>query len=89
VQSTPPLCHFSGCGSGSAVDSDSSAVQVVGDSGTIATVVLARSSTALAMEPTSARDGPHRLVLVTCEGYDPATGEYASNVVVTMKPAAP
>jgi hypothetical protein len=30
--------------------------------------------------------GPHRLVLVTCEGYDPATGEYASNVVVTMKP---
>jgi hypothetical protein len=33
------------------------------------------------------QDGPHRLVLVTCEDYDPATGEYASNVVVTMKPA--
>ncbi len=27
--------------------------------------------------------GPHRLVIVTCEGYDPATGHYDSNVVLT------
>ncbi len=30
-----------------------------------------------------AQSGPHRLVIVTCEDYDPATGDYASNVVVT------
>jgi sortase (surface protein transpeptidase) len=28
---------------------------------------------------------PH-LVLVTCEDYDPATGHYTSNVVVTLDP---
>jgi Sortase domain len=27
-----------------------------------------------------------RLVLVTCEGYDPATGHYDSNVVLTAEP---
>lgn len=31
------------------------------------------------------QDGPHKLVLVTCEGYDPATRTYADNVVVTAK----
>jgi hypothetical protein len=30
--------------------------------------------------------GPHRLVVVTCEDYDAATGEYASNVVLTATP---
>jgi hypothetical protein len=32
------------------------------------------------------QDGPHKLVLVTCEGYDPATRTYADNVVVTALP---
>jgi hypothetical protein len=32
--------------------------------------------------------GPHKLVLVTCEGYDPATGHYSSNVVVVARPEA-
>ncbi len=30
--------------------------------------------------------GRHRLVLVTCEDYDAATGHYASNVVVVLEP---
>ena len=30
--------------------------------------------------------GPPRLVLVTCEDYDPDTGHYASNVVVVATP---
>jgi len=34
------------------------------------------------------QDGPPRLVLVTCEGYDPTTGRYADNVVVTAVPAS-
>lgn len=29
--------------------------------------------------------GSHRLVVVTCEDYDPATGHYASNVVMVAK----
>ena len=29
--------------------------------------------------------GPHRLVVVTCEDYNPATGHYASNVVMVAK----
>jgi hypothetical protein len=29
------------------------------------------------------QSGPHKLVLVTCEGYDPATRTYSDNVVVT------
>lgn len=32
-----------------------------------------------------AQDGKPRLVLVTCEGYDPATGHYEDNVVVTLR----
>jgi Sortase domain len=32
--------------------------------------------------------GPPKLVLVTCEDYDPATGHYASNVVVVLEPVA-
>lgn len=32
------------------------------------------------------QDGQPRLVLVTCEDYDPATGHYASNVVVVLRP---
>jgi sortase (surface protein transpeptidase) len=32
--------------------------------------------------------GSHRLVVVTCEDYDPATGHYASNVVLTAVPTA-
>jgi len=27
-------------------------------------------------------DGPHRLILMTCEDYDPSTREYKSNVIV-------
>ena len=30
-----------------------------------------------------AQSGPHRLVIVTCEDYNPATGHYDSNVVLT------
>lgn len=30
--------------------------------------------------------GSHRLVVVTCEDYDPVTGHYASNVVMVAKP---
>jgi Sortase domain len=33
-----------------------------------------------------AQTGSPNLVLVTCENYDPATGHYASNVVVTLDP---
>ena len=33
------------------------------------------------------QEGPHRLVLVTCEGYDPDTRTYSDNVVVTATPA--
>ena len=33
-----------------------------------------------------AQTGRPKLVLVTCEDYDPTTGHYASNVVVTSKP---
>lgn len=29
--------------------------------------------------------GPHRLVVVTCEDYNPATGHYSSNVVMVAK----
>ena len=43
------------------------------------------SKTALAEQAPRlfAQTGPHRLVIVTCEGYDPATGHYDSNVVLT------
>jgi hypothetical protein len=30
--------------------------------------------------------GEHRLVVVTCEGYGPASGHYDSNVVLTATP---
>lgn len=33
-----------------------------------------------------APSGPHRLVVVTCADYDPATGHYRSNVVLTATP---
>ncbi|MDH2413057.1 class F sortase [Nocardioides sp. CER19] len=33
-----------------------------------------------------AQDGASKLVVVTCEGYDPSTGHYADNVVVIAKP---
>lgn len=32
------------------------------------------------------QNGEHKLVVVTCEGYDPATGHYADNVVVVARP---
>ena len=35
-----------------------------------------------------AQSGPHRLVVVTCEDYDPATGHYDSNVVLTATQSA-
>ncbi len=35
-----------------------------------------------------AQTGRPKLVLVTCEDYNPATGHYASNVVVTLDPVA-
>jgi len=31
------------------------------------------------------QDGPPQLVVVTCEGYDPSTGEYHDNVVLIAK----
>jgi Sortase domain len=34
------------------------------------------------------QDGEPKLVVVTCEGYDSTTGEYADNVVVTATPRA-
>jgi len=34
-----------------------------------------------------AQTGRPKLVLVTCEDYNPATGHYASNVVVVLNPA--
>jgi hypothetical protein len=34
------------------------------------------------------QSGHPKLVIVTCEGYNPATGEYAGSVVVTAKPRA-
>jgi hypothetical protein len=33
-----------------------------------------------------AQDGAPKLVVVTCEGYDPGTGHYADNVVVVARP---
>jgi len=33
------------------------------------------------------RRGRPRLLVVTCGGYDPATGEYADNVVAVLRPA--
>ena len=32
--------------------------------------------------------GEHKLVVITCEGYDPATGHYADNVVVVARPTS-
>jgi hypothetical protein len=65
--------------------------------GTVATVSGVRyrvtsneviSKTALAHRASRLFDqtGKHRLVIVTCEGYDPATGHYDSNVVLTAIP---
>ena len=34
------------------------------------------------------QSGEAKVVLVTCEDYNPATGHYASNVVVTLDPVA-
>ena len=46
------------------------------------------SKAALAQRATHLFDqaGAPRLVVVTCEGYDPATGDYDSNVVLTATP---
>lgn len=39
------------------------------------------------MERLFTRSGPHRLVLISCAGaFDPSTGSYADNVVVTAVP---
>ena len=38
------------------------------------------------LQPCSPKIGRPHLVRVTCEDYDPATGHYASNVVVTLDP---
>lgn len=45
------------------------------------------SKAELAQEATHlfSQRGSHRLVLVTCEDYDPATGHYGSNVVLIAK----
>lgn len=48
---------------------------------TISKAALARQAPRL-----FSQQGPHRLVLVTCEDYDPDTGHYRSNVVVTAEP---
>ena len=65
-------------------------VAVTGSNGTVADYrVLERAAT-----PRSAlapglftREGPHRLVLITCGGaFDKDTGHYADNIVVVAEP---
>ena len=50
----------------------------------VSKVELARRSAQL-----FSQDGEPKLVVVTCEGYDRSTGEYADNVVVTATPLVP
>ena len=50
--------------------------------------VISKASLAQRASTLFARTGPPKLVLVTCENYNPATGHYASNVVVTLTPVA-
>ena len=51
---------------------------------TVASVrVISKATLAEQAARLFAQTGPHRLVIVTCEGYDPATGHYDSNVVLT------
>lgn len=54
---------------------------VVKSNRTISKAALARQSSSLFDQR-----GSPRLVLVTCEDYNPTTGHYASNVVLTARP---
>jgi hypothetical protein len=48
--------------------------------------VISKTRLAKRAETLFDQDGPAKLVIVTCEGYDAATGTYADNVVVVAKP---
>lgn len=50
--------------------------------------VMSKSDVAREAPRLFAQNGDPRLVLITCEDYDAATGEYASNVVVVGKPVS-
>lgn len=50
--------------------------------------VLSKEQLARRAPALFSQNGRPRLVLVTCEDYDPATGHYASNVVVVLTPVA-
>lgn len=47
--------------------------------------VLSKARLAQIAPQLFSQTGPPRLVVVTCEGYDPATGHYSSNVVMVAK----
>lgn len=49
-------------------------------------VVITKAELARRSSDLFAQDGPSKLVVVTCEGYDPATGEYHDNVVLIATP---
>jgi hypothetical protein len=48
--------------------------------------VIPKERLAAAAPRLFSQSGPPRLVVVTCENYEPTTGHYASNVVVVAKP---
>jgi len=50
--------------------------------------VISKAELAARSAELFAQDGDPKLVVVTCEGYDASTGEYADNVVVTATPRA-
>lgn len=47
--------------------------------------VISKATLAAQAERLFNQQGPHRLVIVTCEGYDPVTGHYDSNVVLVAR----
>lgn len=61
---------------------------VAGHRYTVASVeVISKQALARRAPRLFSQTGKHRVVLVTCEDYNPDTGEYGSNVVVTLIPA--
>lgn len=51
--------------------------------------VISKTRLAEEAETLFSQEGEHRLVVVTCEGYNPATGHHEDNVVVVAKPEDP
>lgn len=47
--------------------------------------VISKAKLASEAQTLFSQTGRHRIVVVTCEDYDPATGHYASNVVLVAK----